>query len=297
MLLQRSLRICSPHSISTKNRQLLFAPSVIRLAGSGPSPGWSIPNDKGYHKHTYQPTIPDKHYFTAHYNYAPLTLWLRSRRPTMEKVGGDLYKTVFQIYDSSIAKVLDAFHEVCPGFGSKFMGFLGVLLGYNIFCSMVLSECDAYMTLEKLRLYSVGQKMGTDGFYQTESEDMDGRIQDYNTKSLELEQLWSDKLNEASQKRDFSILTSGLTVKAIESDHHLLPLTPPMSWRLNNMPYGRNNFEAITFPRTDNPKSANMFWGDFLGNAGDYIEREDNKLGMLKKARHHFTTVYIPPTK
>lgn len=279
----------------------LFHVTSLRLAGGGPSPGWSIPDDKSYHKHTYQPTIPDKHYFTAHYNYAPFTLWLRARKPAMEKVGKDIYYTVYSLYNSSMGKIISSYNETFPGFSSKLMGFVGVLLGYNLFfCNGILEESDAYMTLEKLRLYSVGKSLADEGFYATESEDQEKRIQDYNTKSLELESLWQNKLAEASQKRDFSVLTDSLSVSAIEKDHHLLPLVGSISWRLNNMPYGRNSFEAKTFPKhdtIDSPSGSNMFWGDFLGNAGEYIEREDNKVGMLKKARHHYTTVYIPPTK
>lgn len=52
-------------------RQALHASTAAR-AGGGMHPGWSIP-EANYHKYTYQPTIPDKHYNIGHYNYAPIT--------------------------------------------------------------------------------------------------------------------------------------------------------------------------------------------------------------------------------
>ena len=68
--------------------------------------------------------------------------------------------------------------------------------------------------------------------------------------------------------------------------------------RFNMMPYGRGSPDSTTFPDNgiDSPASSLFFWGD-IGSTGDYIERVDNKLAMLKKARHLYTGAYIPPTK
>jgi len=135
------------------------------------------------------------------------------------------------------------------------------------------------------------------GFFASESEDLDARMQKYNTKSMEFEQLWSDSLAEATQSRDFDKLTEKLTPAACSHsfDHEI---APPMSWRFNMMPYGRSNPDTKTFPDNgiDSPSGSLFFWGD-AGSTGDYCDRKDNKMAMLKKARHHYTGAYIPPTK
>lgn len=266
------------------------------LAGAGPAPGWAIPDDKDYHKSTYQPSIPDKHFNTSHYNYAPITLWLRSRRPTMEKVGSDLYKTLRSIYAATLAPPLAMWDSALPGFGLKCLGFLGVLLGYNIFAYYVLSYSEAYFNLEKLKLYGIGKGLADSGFFNSESEDLEERMQEYNLKSIELQQLWDDASQAAMQTRDFNKLCEHLTPEAVEGKH--LPLREPLSWRFNMMPYGRNSPDVVTFPDNgiDSPKSSLFFWGD-IGSTGDYIERVDNKLAILKKARHYYTAAHIPPTK
>ena len=37
-------------------------------------------------RYSFQPSIPDAHFFGSHYNYAPVTMWLRQRRPGMEHI-------------------------------------------------------------------------------------------------------------------------------------------------------------------------------------------------------------------
>ena len=119
--------------------------------------------------------------------------------------------------------------------------------------------------------------------------------------SFEVDHPWEDTIAEASQSRDFSVLTSKLTPESVENHGHstALPLREPISWRLGMMPYGRDHPDAVTFGDNgiDRPRSSLWMWGDFIGNTGDYIERVDNKLGMLKKARHHYTAAYQGATK
>jgi hypothetical protein len=272
------------------------AVSSVRFAGGGSHPGWSIP-EANYHKYTYQPTIPDKHYNIGHYNYAPITLWLRARRPTFEHVFTKVQSTVETLYKATIDPVVATWTKMLPGFGLQCIGFLGLLLGYNIFVYYVLEQTNAYFKLEKLNLHNTTQQLWSSGFFASESEDLDARMQDYNMKSMELEQLWDDSLAEATQNRDFDRLTEKLSPSACS--HHIdHEITPPISWRFNMMPYGRSNPDAKTFPDNgvDSPSGSLFFWGD-VGSTGDYCERVDNKMAMLKKARHFYTGAYIPPTK
>ncbi|CAD7947300.1 unnamed protein product [Amoebophrya sp. A25] len=284
-----SRRVSSPFTGAAVMGQKRF------FAGGGGElhPGWSIP-EKDYHKYTYQPTIPDKHFYIGHYNYAPITLWLRSKRPTMELVMGSMYKTVVKMYDSSLRIVVEECDRNLPGFGLKCLGVLGALLGYNIFVSYVVGQTESYMTLEKLKVHEMSQKMWASGFFASESEDQEARLQKYNLKVIELEALWEEALAEATQTRDFSKLLEKLQPEACPVE----PLMEPLSWRFNMMPYGRDSPDTKTFPDNgiDSPSSSLFFFGD-VGSTGDYIERKDNKMAMLKKGRHLYTNAYIPPTK
>merc|ERR1712124_234526 len=108
-----------------------------------------------------------------------------------------------------------------------------------------------------------------------------------------------DKVSaDAKQSRDFSKFVEALSPEAVEASHSMLPLREPVSWRFNMMPYGRDSPDVVTFPDNgiDSPKSCLFFFGD-IGSTGDYIERKDNKMSVLAKARHYYTAAYIPPTK
>ena len=67
-----------------------------------------------------------------------------------------------------------------PGFGLKCFGFLGLLLGYNVFVSWVLNRTELYMELEKLSVYETSKQLWDRGFFVSESEDADARMQAYN---------------------------------------------------------------------------------------------------------------------
>ncbi|CAD7954949.1 unnamed protein product [Amoebophrya sp. A120] len=269
------------------------------FAGGGGElhPGWSIP-EANYHKYTYQPTIPDKHFYIGHYNYAPITLWLRSKRPTMELVMTSVKDFVVKMYGSSLGPAVAEWDRQLPGFGLKCLGVLGVLLGYNLFVSYVVSETDAYMAIEKLRMYELTSKMWGSGFFLSESEDLEQRMQKYNMKVIALEKLWDQAIQEATEKRDFSELTKYLTPDAVAHDGVEAISDQFLNYRFNTMPYGRDSPDTKTFPDNgiDSPGSSLFFFGD-VGSTGDYIERKDNKMAMLKKARHLYTNAYIPPTK
>merc|ERR1712050_670111 len=95
-------------------------------------PRWTLP-EADYHKYTYQPSIPDKHGNIGHWNYAPITMWLRARRPAMERVIGDVYSTVTCAWKTTTAPLQASIATNLPGFGYKVMGVIGALLGYNLF--------------------------------------------------------------------------------------------------------------------------------------------------------------------
>lgn len=267
---------------------------VLRGGGADDAkPRWTLPA-ADYHKYTYQPSIPDKHFNVGHWNYAPITMWLRARRPTMEKVISDVWSTL-KCCKSAVGGPISATTDKhLPGFGYKVIGVIGALLGYNFFVYKVTSETEAWMFLEKLRLYAVGDELVKKGFFQSDAEDADNRVDGFSHTTERLNQLWSEALADATQNRSFDRLCEHLAV-----DENSVPELPsPVSWRFSMMPYGRDDPDAKTFgfAAVDTPGSSNTPLLD-LGSTGDYIDRQDNKSNPIRKGRHMYTAAYLPPTK
>merc|ERR1711972_501890 len=141
-------------------------------------PRWTLP-EADYHKHTYQPSIPDKHFNIGHWNYAPITLWLRNRRPAMERVLSDVWSTLTSTANAVWGPVQSTVDANLPGFGYKVLGIVGALIGYNISVMYVTNRTDAWMFLEKLRLYAIGDELVHKGFFKSDAEEADGRQEHY----------------------------------------------------------------------------------------------------------------------
>jgi len=267
---------------------------VLRAGGADDAkPRWTLP-EADYHKYTYQPSIPDKHFNIGHWNYAPITMWLRARRPAMEKVLGDVWSTL-KCTGAAVAGPVSATAEThLPGFGYKVLGALGALLGYNIFVMNVTNRTEAWMFLEKLRLYAVGDELVKKGFFASDAEDADSRADAVAHSKERLEALWEEAIADATQARSFDRLCQHLAV----DEGHLPALPAPISWRFSMMPYGRDDPDAKTFgfAAVDSPGSGNTPLLD-LGSTGDYIDRQDNKSNPIRKGRHMYTAAYLPPTK
>jgi len=286
-----SLRLLRP------SRPLWFRVSRPLQAGGSDDakPRWTLP-EADYHKYTFQPSIPDKHYNIGHWNYAPITLWLRTRRPAMEKIITDVADTSKSYAMSILGPISRSADTHLPGFGYKVLGFVGLLCGYNISVWMLTDRTEAYFFLEKMRLFATGDKLAKEGFFRSESEDVEARTQEYNTTHIRLNALWEDALSDATQKRSFDALCDKL---AVSEDHPPLNEVPKaISWRFNMMPYGASNPDTKTvgFAEVDAPAGSNYFFLD-LGNAGDYPDRQDNKPNPIRKGRHMYTAAYLPPTK
>merc|ERR1711957_984683 len=121
---------------------------VLRAGGADDAkPRWTLP-EADYHKYTYQPSIPDKHFNAGHWNYAPITMWLRARRPTMEKVIGDTYSSLSSTVSAVWSPIASVIETNLPGFGLKVLGFIGLLVGYNISVSYVHDQTNAWFFLK-----------------------------------------------------------------------------------------------------------------------------------------------------
>mmetsp|Transcript_1796 Transcript_1796/g.4541 ORF Transcript_1796/g.4541 Transcript_1796/m.4541 type:complete len:283 (+) Transcript_1796:70-918(+) len=267
---------------------------VLRAGGADDAkPRWTLP-EGDYHKYTYQPSIPDKHFNIGHWNYAPITLWLRARRPAMERVIGDVWSTLKDTGSAVTSPITSTADAHLPGFGFKVLGVVGALLGYNFFVMYVTNRSEAWMFLEKLRLYAVGDALVNKGFFMSDAEDADTRAHDCAHDVERLNALWETALADATEARSFDRLCEHLAV----DEHHLPAVKQPISWRFSMMPYGRDDPDAKTFgfAAVDTPGSGNTPLLD-LGSTGDYIDRQDNKSNPIRKGRHMYTAAYLPPTK
>jgi len=277
------------------SQRLQFRASrVLRAGGADDAkPRWTLP-EADYHKFTYQPSIPDKHFNIGHWNYAPITMWLRARRPAMEKILGDTWSTVKCFGTAVSAPVVSTAETHLPGFGYKVFGVLGALLGYNFFVMQVSDRTEAWMFLEKLRLYAVGDELVQKGFFMSDAEDADVRVGGHAETTERLSALWEGALADATQARSFDRLCEHLAVDA----SHLPDLPKPVTWRFSMMPYGRDDPDAKTFgfAAVDTPGSGNTPILD-VGSPGDYCDRQDNKSNPIRKGRHMYTAAYLPPTK
>eukprot|EP00928_Gymnodinium_smaydae_P067068 TRINITY_DN4_c0_g3_i1.p1 TRINITY_DN4_c0_g3~~TRINITY_DN4_c0_g3_i1.p1 ORF type:complete len:321 (-),score=65.81 TRINITY_DN4_c0_g3_i1:35-895(-) len=268
----------------------------LRAGGADDAkPRWTLP-EQDYHKYTYQPSIPDKHFNVGHWNYAPITMWLRARRPAMERVLADVWSTLKCGTKTLTGPMQAAVDSNLPGFGYKVLGFVGLLIGYNISVMYVTSRTEAWMFLEKLRLYALGEELVQKGFFASDAEEAENRQHAYDHSVERLNALWEDALADATQARSFDRLCEHLAVD--ESHLPIKELPKPISWRFGMMPYGREDPDAKTFgfAPVDTPAASNYFILD-AGSTGDYIDRQDNKPNPIRKGRHMYTAAYLPPTK
>jgi hypothetical protein len=263
----------------------------LRAGGATDAPTWSIKSGE-YVKYSFQPSIPDKHFYGGHYNYAPITLWLRARRPAMEHIISSVYATVTGTAMSIASPVVSVTEANLPGVGCKLMGLVGVCLGLQWCVGKGNEWTSARMVLEKLQSYAYAVQLDKEGFWNSQSQDLNARAQDYNVDRLRLEALWDEAMTSATQDNSFQTLCSYL-----EKDLHASPPSYPITWRFNMMPYGATSGDVTPFPVAAGEVPGAPFMLMDVGSHGDYIDRQDNKPNPIRKARHLYAGAYMPPTK
>jgi hypothetical protein len=272
---------------------LAFRRAAVRRAGGGgdANPVWGVP-PKEYLKASFQPSIPDQHFYGAHYNYAPITMWLRQRRPTMEKVGGGVYDFVTGTAQSIWAPFGAHFDRQLPGIGCKVVGLMGGLLGISYVIAHVNEENEGRMFLEKMATYKTATELADKGFWKSHSEDTNDRVQAHNVDAIRLNALWEKALADATQDNSFDTM-----VAALETDLQPAEVPVPITWRFNMMPYGAGSGDTHTFPVPDHELPMSALHIMELGGYGDYIDRQDNKPNPIRKARHLYSGAFLPATK
>lgn len=98
----------------------------------------------------------------------------------MERVIYAMADTAKYAFSVTVSPALSLWDRFLPGFGLKCMGFLGLLLGYNVFVTLVLNRTEPLMELEKLSVYETSKRLFDTGFFVSESEDVEARMQAYN---------------------------------------------------------------------------------------------------------------------
>lgn len=229
------------------SRPAFFRVSRFRLSGGDDvKPRWTLPS-KDYLKYTYQPSIPDKHFMGAHWNYAPATMWLRHYRPLMEEIATAGWKTasdIGKIFTRPISK-LSKSH--IPGVGHKVIAFLVGWAAFSyVATSTYGSKMEAWALLDKLHSFSQGHHLGEEGFWNTEEMDREQREKS-STETLDrLERLWQSAIEEATQSRSFQVLCNKLQVS---QDIPSLDVPEPVTWRFGLVPF--DSVDAHTFPDAD----------------------------------------------
>merc|ERR1719238_1363592 len=136
----------------------------------------------------------------------------------MEKLIGDGYTTTVSTAKAIWSPIQAVVDSNLPGFGYKVLGIIGLLIGYNISVMYVTNRTEAWMFLEKMRLYAVGDELMKSGFFASDAEDHESKHHAYEHTTERLESLWEAALADATESRSFDKL-----VAALEVDEQNLP--------------------------------------------------------------------------
>lgn len=231
------------------SRQALFRASRARLSGGDDVKSrWTLPS-KDYLKYTYQPSIPDKHFMGAHWNYAPATMWLRHYRPLMEEIASAGYKTASSWWNSLAKPIVRISESHIPGVGHKIIAALAMWAAFSYVArSTYGAKMEAWALLDKLHSFAVSHKLGSEGFWDTEEIDMERRQKAATEAADRLEKLWESAIEEATNARSFQVLCDRLAI-AEGSDLPLQEVPEPVSWRFGMIPF--DSIDAHTFPDGD----------------------------------------------
>ena len=231
------------------SRQSLFRVSRTRLSGGDDVKSrWTLPS-KDYLKYTYQPSIPDKHFMGAHWNYAPATMWLRHYRPLMEEIAQAGYKTASS-WVKSITKPVRRVAEChAPGIGHKIVAALAMWAAFSYVARTTYgAKMEAWALLDKLHSFAQGHKLGSEGFWDTEEMDKERREKAATETADRLEKLWQSAIAEATSARSFQVLCDKIAV-ADGEDLPIQNIPEPVSWRFGMIPF--DSIDAHAFPDAD----------------------------------------------
>ncbi|EDO07627.2 hypothetical protein BBOV_III000600 [Babesia bovis T2Bo] len=268
--------------------------SLRRLSGGAAKPHWGEPP-----KHRWQPFLPDRHYYGEHATYNGFVLLLRGIRPRIERACTATIKTakclaclVYKPIAKSVLKHNPDIRYQLVALTSFFLTTRAITVYY----SQIYQGIVDAMNLLQL---GVADDLNEHGFWNSAKEDQDERLKYFEKEQTRLRKLWNDSFKRALITKSFQELCKDVIPNPKEVNTGVLP---PVSWRFNMIPYGKDNEDAIIFdtPSYDAPlrsMALNFTYNNLSGDWGDYIDRQDNKNALLRPSRQMFTDVYIPGTK
>merc|ERR1719198_886357 len=128
----------------------------------------------------------------------------------MEKFIGDGYSTAKATLEAIYNPIQATADKNLPGFGYKVLGIVGLLIDYNISVMYVTNRTEAWMFLEKMRLYAVGDSLMKSGFFMSDAEDHESKHHEYEHTAERLEHLWEEAISAATEARSFDKLVEAL---------------------------------------------------------------------------------------
>jgi hypothetical protein len=226
-----------------------FRTSRSRLSGGDDVKSrWTLPS-KDYLKYTYQPSIPDKHFFGANWNYAPSTMWLRHYRPLMEEVAQAGYGTTKSWVRCVLGPVRRFVQSNAPGMGHKIVAALAMWGAFSYVARSTYGDrMAAWALLDKIHSYANANKLAHEGFWDTEEMDQEKRENAATEMKDRLETLYQAALAEATEKNSFESLCAHIKVDE-SSELPVTDIPQPVSWRFGMVPF--DNIDAHTFPDGD----------------------------------------------
>jgi hypothetical protein len=232
-------------------------------------PRWTIPA-KDSLKYSFQPSIPDKHFNGAHWNYAPITIWLRNKRPAMEKIITDMAGTGSSVAGMMLGRPGRFLDHQLPGFLQKVTAFFSAWLA---------------LELEK------------EGFWRSAEEEEHLRREAFEDTCNRLKGLYKAGIEAATKSGNFNDLSVFLFDEldgALDKEW----LVNQTTWRFSMMPYGRDNEDThIGFGLPDGEENGGAYQFMDVANYGDYIDRRDSKGEPMRNQRNLYASAYLPGTK
>ncbi|CEM02699.1 unnamed protein product [Vitrella brassicaformis CCMP3155] len=268
-----------------------FRVSQPLWAGGKAKPGWTVPPDQMFH-----PQIPDRHFYGDHWFYHGFTLFLRGVRPYLEKIGRDTIKTAWYLGHDCLYFPLQQFvsaHNPDVRY-LAIMSISALVVYWDVGHRLYYEPPRALQNLRNAVSLAEADRLDKEGFWDSNSETQEKKIQKYNMEHQRLNALWEEAITDATETRSFEVLCSYLAPKEV-TPHPV----DKMPLRLNMMPYGDSNTDTITFstPKTEMVYSTNANSQHGPQVFGDYVDRVDPKPPNLRHARSFFMEAYTAPTK
>ena len=260
-------------------------------------PRWTIPS-KDALKYSFQPSIPDKHFNGAHWNYAPITVWLRNKRPAMEKIITDMSSTGTYVANAVFLRPGRILDSQLPGFLHKITAFFSAWLTFSLILNSTFNaENERINEISKQHSFGSALALEKEGFWRSEEEDAELRRVAFDNTCARLKELFQKGLSAATASGNFQDFEAHL-FDGLDGSLEKEWLGKEKTWRFSMMPYGKDNVDThLGFGLADGEDNGGAYQFMDIGNYGDYIDRRDSKGEPMRNQRNLYASAYLPGTK